>query len=57
VSAVIQEPESVPSSGLPGDGDLIDAGYSDAEQYVRLMRRIGLAEDAGTPVSAFNSSI
>ena len=49
--------EAVVSPSLPGEGDLIDAGYSDAEQYARLMRRIGVAEDAGTQVSAFNSSI
>jgi hypothetical protein len=40
------------TQGLP-----LDSGLGDAE-YLCLMRRTGLADgEAGTPVSAFNSSI
>ena len=40
-----------------GDLPLGEASLSDAE-YETLMRRTGIAEgEAGTPVSAFNSSI
>jgi len=41
-----------------GDVPLNATPAIDAGQYARLMRQIGVTEgEAGTPVSAFNSSI
>lgn len=45
-------------SELPDGQDLPLEGSTDEAQYAQLMRRIGLVKgEAGTPVSAFNSSI
>jgi|HubBroStandDraft_6_1064221.scaffolds.fasta_scaffold4299645_1 hypothetical protein len=47
-------------SGMPDMRDLLlDAvdNVSDADEYERIMRRLGIAEGEPSSVSAFNSSI
>ena len=58
MSMTYAEKEAHVLSGL-SDGQALPLGTGiDEAEYADLMRRIGLVEgEAGTPVSAFNSSI
>lgn len=57
MSVTIAEREPLVLSDL-SDGQDLPLDLVDGAKYPGLMRRIGLSEgEAGTPVSAFNSSI
>jgi hypothetical protein len=57
MSVTIAEREPLVLSDL-SDGQDLPLDLVDGAEYPGLMRRIGLSEgEAGTPVSAFNSSI